>query len=60
MSISHPIPEDRRYEVAPEHCGHETPRLVLRFAGAFVASSASYVEMTDKAREHRAERMEAL
>lgn len=56
---TYPIAKDRRYSIAAEYCGYETPRYVLRFCGEFVASSISRGSMTVRAVGHNAMRLGA-
>ena len=38
----YPIESDSRYAVTREHCGHATPRFVLRFCGDWIDSFSTY------------------
>lgn len=53
---SHPIAGDTRYEIRPEHCGHEDPHYVLRWCGGWIASDPAYAPLVDAAKAHAAAR----
>lgn len=57
--MSYPIPDDERYEIQMECCGHPEPRYVLRFCNDWIDQSISYSSMVTRAVGHNDERLGA-
>jgi hypothetical protein len=50
---------DKRYNIAREYCGHDTPRWVARFCGEWVGQHKTQQGARDIAIEHATERKTA-
>lgn len=50
---------DKRYNIAREYCGYDTPRWVVRFCGDWIGQSASQQTARDLAQAHAQEHVKA-
>lgn len=51
---------DKRYSIALEYCGYDTPRHVARFCGEWIGQASTKAKASSLVEEHKRMRADAM